>query len=127
MNAIAAGNEMLVHLRRKPCAGRARRSRLGRLDGRARRRDPRRPPQREPRAGPPGAFVVFARNRAYGLEHLGRAEHHASWLNGRLGRCVPPVVCLGMRRHPHRRNGVWITGVECLAEWLEDHPAESSR
>jgi hypothetical protein len=128
MNAIAAGNEMLVH----PAEEAVRRE----LDGLVRsgwtvEHDVAGPTGRRGVSlvqGPPGAFLVLARNRAYRLEHLGRAKHHAAWLNARLGRWVTPVVCLGMRDDtPHRRNGVWVTGVEHLAEWLGDRPAESSR
>jgi hypothetical protein len=127
-NAIAAGNELLVHT-----AEEAIRAELGQL---ARRgwtveHDVSSPSGRRGVSlvqGPPGAFLVLSRNRAYRLEHLGRAKHHAAWLNNRLGRWVTPVVCLGMRDDtPHRRNGVWITGVEHLREWLESRPDEDSR
>jgi len=69
--------------------------------------------------GPGGAFVVVTRHRAYRLEHLSRAKHHAARMNDELGRWVTPVVCLTMRDDtPHRRDGVWIMGAEHLVEWL---------
>lgn len=69
--------------------------------------------------GPSGAYLVESRNRAYRVEHLGRARHHAAWLHGEVGGWVTPVLCLTLRDDdPHRRDGVWILGVEHLAEWL---------
>jgi hypothetical protein len=69
--------------------------------------------------GPSGAYIVEVRNRAYRLEHLARARRNASWLHGRVGGWVTPVICLALRDdEPHRRDGVWITGVDHLAEWL---------
>lgn len=69
--------------------------------------------------GPGGAFVVVTRHRAYRLEHLSRAKHHAARMNDELGRWVTPVICLTMRDDtPHQRNGVWIMGAEHLVGWL---------
>ena len=69
--------------------------------------------------GPSGSYLVETRNRAYRVEHLGRARHHAAWLHGEVGGWVTPVVCLAQRDDdPHRRDGVWIMGVEHLAVWL---------
>jgi hypothetical protein len=69
--------------------------------------------------GPGGAFVVVTRHRAYRLEHLSRAKHHAARMNDELGQWVTPVICLTMRDDtPHRRDGVWIMGAEHLVEWL---------
>ena len=69
--------------------------------------------------GPSGAYVVEVRNRAYRLEHLARGRRNASWLHGRVGGWVTPVLCLALRDdEPHRRDGVWIMGVEHLADWL---------
>lgn len=69
--------------------------------------------------GPSGAYIVQVRNRAYRLEHLRRARRDASWLHGLLGGWVTPVLCLSLRDdEPHRRDGVWIMGVEHLADWL---------
>ena len=77
--------------------------------------------------GPNGAFVVLTRHRAYRIEHLGRARHHAARMHGELGRWVTPVICLTMRDDtPHRRDGVWIMGAEHLVAWLRsrtDGPA----
>jgi hypothetical protein len=69
--------------------------------------------------GPSGAYIVEVRNRAYRLEHLRRARRDASWLHPMVGGWVAPVLCLALRDdEPHRRDGVWIMGVEHLAEWL---------
>lgn len=69
--------------------------------------------------GPSGAYLVEVRNRAYRLEHLGRARHHAAWLHGEVGGWVTPVLCLALRDdEPHRRDGVWIMGAEHIADWL---------
>ena len=69
--------------------------------------------------GPSGTYLVETRNRAYRVEHLGRARHHSAWLHGEVGGWVTPVLCLAMRDDdPHRRDGVWIMGVEHLTEWL---------
>ena len=69
--------------------------------------------------GPSGTYLVETRNRAYRVEHLGRARHHSAWLHGEVGGWVTPVLCLAMRGDdPHRRDGVWIMGVEHLTEWL---------
>jgi hypothetical protein len=69
--------------------------------------------------GPSGAYIVEVRNRAYRLEHLGRARRNASWLHGQVGGWVTPLLCLALRDdEPHRRDGVWIMGVDHLAEWL---------
>jgi hypothetical protein len=69
--------------------------------------------------GPGGAFAILVRHRAYRVEHLGRAKHHAARLRGEVGSWVTPVICLSLRDDtPHRRDGVWIMGVEHLAEWL---------
>ena len=69
--------------------------------------------------GPSGSYLVETRNRAYRVEHLGRARHHAAWLHGEVGGWVTPVLCLVQRDdRPHRRDGVWIMGVEHLAGWL---------
>ena len=77
--------------------------------------------------GPGGAFVVVTRHRAYRVEHLSRAKHHAARMNSELDRWVTPVICLTMRDDtPHRRDGVWIMGAEHLVEWLRarsDGPA----
>jgi hypothetical protein len=68
--------------------------------------------------GPSGSYLVETRNRAYRVEHLGRARHHAAWLHGEVGGWVTPVLCLVQRDdHPHRRDCVWIMGVEHLADW----------
>jgi hypothetical protein len=69
--------------------------------------------------GPSGAYLVAVRNRAYRREHLGRARRDAARLHGRVGGWVTPVLCLALRDdEPHRRDGVWIMGVEHLADWL---------
>jgi hypothetical protein len=69
--------------------------------------------------GASGAYIVQVRNRAYRLEHLRRARRDASWLHGLVGGWVAPVLCLTLRDDaPHRRDGVWIMGVEHLADWL---------
>ena len=69
--------------------------------------------------GPSGAYIVEVRNRAYRLEHLRRARRDATWLHGLVGGWVSPVVCLALRDdEPHRRDGVWIMGVQHLADWL---------
>jgi hypothetical protein len=69
--------------------------------------------------GPSGTYLVETRNRAYRVEHLGRARHHSAWLHGEVGGWVTPVLCLVQRDdRPHRRDGVWIMGVEHLVEWL---------
>jgi hypothetical protein len=69
--------------------------------------------------GPGGAFVVVTRHRAYRLEHLSRAKHHAARMHGELERWVTPVICLTMRDDtPHRRDGVWIMGAQHLIGWL---------
>jgi hypothetical protein len=69
--------------------------------------------------GPSGAYLVEVRNRAYRREHLGRARRDAAWLHGRVGGWVTPVLCLALRDdEPHRRDGVWIMGVDHLADWL---------
>jgi hypothetical protein len=69
--------------------------------------------------GPGGAFVVVTRHRAYRLEHLSRAKHHAARMHSELERWVTPVICLTMRDDtPHRRDGVWIMGAEHLVAWL---------
>jgi hypothetical protein len=69
--------------------------------------------------GPSGSYLVETRNRAYRVEHLGRARHHAAWLHGEVGGWVTPVLCLVQRDdRPHRRDGVWIMGVRHLSEWL---------
>ena len=69
--------------------------------------------------GPSGSYLVESRNRAYRVEHLGRARHHAAWLHGEVGGWVTPVLCLVQRDdRPHRRDGVWIMGVEHLVNWL---------
>jgi hypothetical protein len=69
--------------------------------------------------GPSGTYLVVTRNRAYRVEHLGRARHHSAWLHGEVGGWVTPVLCLAMRDdEPHRRDGVWIMGVEHLVRWL---------
>jgi hypothetical protein len=69
--------------------------------------------------GPSGTYLVETRNRAYRVEHLGRARHHSAWLHGEVGGWVTPVLCLVLRDdRPHRRDGVWIMGVEHLADWL---------
>lgn len=78
--------------------------------------------------GPGGAFVVVTRHRAYRLEHLSRAKHHAARMHSELDRWVTPLICLTMRDDtPHRRDGVWIMGAEHLVGWLRsrsDGPAE---
>jgi hypothetical protein len=54
--------------------------------------------------GPSGSYLVETRNRAYRVEHLGRARHHAAWLHGEVGGWVTPVLCLVQRDdRPHRR------------------------
>jgi hypothetical protein len=69
--------------------------------------------------GPSGTYLVETRNRAYRVEHLGRARHHSAWLHGEVGGWVTPVLCLALRDDdPHRRDGVWIMGVEHLVGWL---------
>jgi hypothetical protein len=69
--------------------------------------------------GRSGAYIVQVRNRAYRLEHLRRARRDASWLHGLVGGWVSPVLCLALRDdEPHRRDGVWIMGVDYLADWL---------
>jgi hypothetical protein len=69
--------------------------------------------------GPSGAYIVAVRSRAYRIEHLGRARRNASWLHGRVGGWVTPVLCLALRNdEPHRRDGVWIMGPDHLADWL---------
>jgi hypothetical protein len=69
--------------------------------------------------GASGAYIVQVRNRAYRLEHLRRARRDASWLHGLVGGWVSPVLCLALRDDaPHRRDGVWIMGVDHLATWL---------
>jgi hypothetical protein len=69
--------------------------------------------------GASGAYIVQVRNRAYRLEHLRRARRDASWLHGLVGGWVAPVLCLTLRDDaPHRRDGVWIMGVDHLADWL---------
>jgi hypothetical protein len=69
--------------------------------------------------GASGAYVVQVRNRAYRLEHLRRARRDASWLHGLVGSWVAPVLCLALRDDaPHRRDGVWIMGVDHLSDWL---------
>jgi hypothetical protein len=69
--------------------------------------------------GASGAYIVEVRNRAYRLEHLRRARRDASWLHPMVGGWVAPVLCLALRDdEPHRRDGVWIMGVEHLADWL---------
>jgi hypothetical protein len=69
--------------------------------------------------GPSGAYIVEVRNRAYRLEHLRRARKDASWLHPMVGGWVAPVLCLALRDdEPHRRDGVWIMGVEHLSDWL---------
>jgi hypothetical protein len=73
--------------------------------------------------GPVGAFVVVTRHRAYRLEHLSRAKHHAARMHSELDRWVTPVICLTMRDDtPHRRDGVWIMGAEHLVAWLRSRP-----
>ena len=69
--------------------------------------------------GPSGVYIIEVRNRAYRLEHLRRARRDASWLHGLVGGWVSPVLCLALRDdEPHRRDGVWIMGVDFLADWL---------
>jgi hypothetical protein len=69
--------------------------------------------------GESGAYIIHVRNRAYRLEHLRRARRDSSWLHGFVGSWVTPVVCLTLRDdEPHRRDGVWIMGVEHLLDWL---------
>jgi hypothetical protein len=69
--------------------------------------------------GASGAYIVQVRNRAYRLEHLRRARRDASWLHGLVAGWVSPVLCLALRDDaPHRRDGVWIMGVDHLADWL---------
>ena len=46
-------------------------------------------------------------------------RRHAAWLHGEVGGWVTPVLCLVQRDdRPHRRDGVWIMGVDQLAGWL---------
>ena len=69
--------------------------------------------------GESGAYIVQFRNRAYRLEHLRHSRRDAAWLHGRVGGWVAPVLCLAMRDDaPHRRDGVWIMGLEHLVDWL---------
>lgn len=69
--------------------------------------------------GASGAYIVQVRNRAYRLEHLRRARRDAAWLHGLVGGWVTPVLCLALRDdEPHRRDGVWIVGLEHLPDWL---------
>ena len=69
--------------------------------------------------GPGAAFVVVTRHRAYRVEHLSRARHHAARMHSELGQWVTPVICLTLRDDtPHRRDGVWIMGAEHLVGWL---------
>jgi hypothetical protein len=69
--------------------------------------------------GPSGAYFVALRNRAYRREHLGRTRRDAARLHGQVGGWVTPVLCLALRDDdPHRRDGVWIMGVEHLPRWL---------
>jgi hypothetical protein len=78
--------------------------------------------------GPSGAFVVVTRHRAYRVEHLGRAKHHAARMHSELDRWVTPVICLTMRDDtPHRRDGVWIMGAEHLVEWLRSRANGAGR
>jgi hypothetical protein len=78
--------------------------------------------------GPSGAYIVEVRNRAYRLEHLRRARRDASWLHGLVGGWVSPVLCLALRDdEPHRRDGVWIMGVDSLADWLRARMPPRSR
>ena len=78
--------------------------------------------------GPSGSYLVETRNRAYRVEHLGRARHHAAWLHGEVGGWVTPVLCLVQRDdRPHRRDGVWIMGVEHLAGWLRSRTPPRGR
>ncbi len=44
-----------------------------------------------------GAYLIETRNRAYRMEHLGRARHHSAWLHGEVGGWVTPVLCLLQR------------------------------
>src|SRR5687767_6156301 len=77
--------------------------------------------------GPSGTYLVETRNRAYRVEHLGRARHHSAWLHGEVGGWVTPVLCLAMRDDdPHRRDGVWIMGVEHLVDWLRGRTSPRS-
>jgi hypothetical protein len=69
--------------------------------------------------GASGAYIVQVRNRAYRLEHLRRARRDAAWLHGLVGGWVTPVLCLALRDdEAHRRDGVWIMGLENLTDWL---------
>lgn len=69
--------------------------------------------------GESGTYIVHVRNRAYRLEHLRRARRDATWLHGLVGGWVTPVLCLALRDDaPHRRDGVWIMGLEHAADWL---------
>jgi len=78
--------------------------------------------------GASGAYLVEVRNRAYRLEHLGRARHHAAWLHGEVGGWVTPVLCLALRDdEPHRRDGVWIMGADHLADWLRRRTPPAGR
>jgi hypothetical protein len=78
--------------------------------------------------GPSGSYLVETRNRAYRVEHLGRARHHAAWLHGEVGGWVTPVLCLVQRDdRPHRRDGVWIMGVDQLAGWLRSRTPPRGR
>ena len=73
---------------------------------------------------PSGTYLVETRSRAYRVEHLGRARHHSAWLHGEVGGWVTPVLCLALRDdEPHRRDGVWIMGVEHLVDWLGSRTA----
>ena len=56
---------------------------------------------------PSGTYLVETRNRAYRVEHLGRARHHSAWLHGEVGGWVTPVLCLahaGRRAAPAGRR-----------------------
>jgi hypothetical protein len=69
--------------------------------------------------GASGAYIIEVRQRAYRLDHLRRARRDATWLHGMVGGWVTPVLCLVQRDdEPHKRDGVWIMGVEHLADWL---------
>lgn len=62
--------------------------------------------------GPAGSYVLETLNRAVRTEDLGRIQDRALDLT--------PVLCLVQRDDsPHRRDGVWIMGVEHLTDWLE--------
>ena len=77
---------------------------------------------------PSGTYLVETRNRAYRVEHLGRARHHSAWLHGEVGGWVTPVLCLVQRDdRPHRRDGVWIMGVGHLTEWLRSRTPPKGR